>query len=76
VMLGLFAFLGIGPLLGPKFKAALHIPAKVGAAVGIVLVVMLVVVQQQVGLPGSAIIIGIINVAGALGFSPAWAPTV
>lgn len=75
VALGAFEFLGIGPLLGPKFKAALHLPAAVGTAISIVLLVALVVVQQDTSLPYSAIVIGVINVLGGLGFEPAFVPT-
>lgn len=73
--LGLFAFLGIGPIVGPKFRAALHLPAKVATAISVVLMIAMVVTQQDASMPYRAIIIGFIQVAGGLGFDPAYIPT-
>lgn len=74
--LALFAFLHFGPLLGPKFRAAVKLPPAVATGIGVVMLIGMVVAQQDAGLPYRAIIIGVIQVAGGLGFEPAYVPTV
>lgn len=71
-----FAFLGIGPTLGPKFAAAFKLPPKVTAIVSLLLLVGLTVAQEDVNLPYRAVIIGVVQIAGGLGFEPAYLPTV
>jgi hypothetical protein len=75
VALGAFGFLAIGPILGPKFRAALHLPGWLATVIGVVLVVLMVVTQQNASLPYRAIVIGVIQVAGSLGFDPVPVPT-
>lgn len=74
--LGLFAFLVIGPTLGPKFQAALHISPEAATAISVVLMAAMLITQQDAALPYRAIIIGVIQVAGGLGFAPAYVPTI
>lgn len=74
-VLGGFAFLKIGPTLGPKFKAALHLPPSVAEGISVALLVGMTVAQVDTGLPWRAVIIGVIQVAGGLGFAPAYIPT-
>lgn len=74
--LAIFAFLHVGPTLGPKFRAALKLPPAVANVIGVVMLIGMVVAQQDTALPYRAIIIGAIQIAGGLGFEPAYIPTV
>ncbi len=76
LLLGLCAFYGIGPVLGTKFKAYVHLPAKVAGAIGMVLLVGEIAVQREAGTVAAAIVLGLIQFAGGLGFAPAYIPTV
>lgn len=75
-VLALFAFLKVGPTLGPKFRAALHLNPKVANAISLVLMFGMLLAQTDTGLPWRAVIIGVIQVAGGLGFAPTYVPTV
>lgn len=74
--LGLTAFLVIGPRIGPRFRAAVHLPAWAATAIGVALMAAMLTAQQNTGLPERAIIIGVVQIAGGLGFAPASVPTV
>lgn len=76
ILLGAFAYLGIGPVLGPQFKAFLHLPAKVAGAISIVLLILSVLIQQGLSPVASAVILGVLQIAGGLGFAPAYIPAV
>lgn len=75
IILGAIAFLGIGPVLGAKFKAYVHLPPRIAQGISVGLMVGLMVVQEDTSLPWRAILLGVIQFAGGLGFAPAYIPT-
>lgn len=76
LLLGGFAYLGIGPVLGPKFKALVHLPPRLAGAIGLGLLVVSVAIQQNTSVELSAVLLGVLQFAGGLGFAPSTVPTV
>lgn len=71
-----FAWLGIGPIVGPQFAAALKIPPKIMGGVSILMLAGLTVAQQELPATWAAIVIAVVQIGGGLGFEPASIPTV
>ena len=77
ILLVLGAGVGVSPLIGPAFRAALHLPVWAGYVVGAVMAAALLALSTvTMSSLAHAVIAAVLTVLSALGFAPSTVPVV